>query len=51
MGLAGKKRVLMMHRNFEDPAAAAGSAEERRRVFRRVRHEIRDYLRGFPGKS
>jgi len=41
----------MMHRNFEDPAAAAGSAEERRRVFRLVRDEIREYLRGFPGKG
>jgi len=41
----------MMHHNFEDPAAAAGSAEERRRVFRRVRDEIREYLRGFPGKG
>ncbi|HUQ94225.1 MAG TPA: arsenate reductase ArsC [Bryobacteraceae bacterium] len=36
------------HRNFEDPAAAQGSEEQRLAVFRRVRDEIREYLRGFP---
>lgn len=40
-----------LHRNFEDPAALQGSSEEERRaVFRRVRDEIREYLRGFPPK-
>ena len=36
------------HRNFEDPAAVQGSEQERLAVFRRVRDEIRDFLRGFP---
>ena len=39
------KRV---HRNFEDPAAAGGSENERLAVFRRVRDQLRDYLRRFP---
>jgi Protein-tyrosine-phosphatase len=34
-----------IHHNFEDPAAADGSQEERLDAFRRVRDEIRDYLR------
>lgn len=37
-----------LHRNFEDPAAVDGSEEERLAVFRRVRDQIRDYLKGFP---
>lgn len=36
----------MLHHSFEDPAAVKGSEEERRRVFRRVRDEIREYLGG-----
>jgi arsenate reductase len=39
-----------LHRNFEDPAAAQGSETERLAVFRRVRDEIREYLKGFPAK-
>lgn len=35
------------HHNFEDPAAAAGSEEQRLASFRRVRDELRDYLREF----
>jgi arsenate reductase len=35
------------HRNFEDPAAAEGSEEERLAVFRRVRNELRSYLSTF----
>lgn len=38
------KRV---HRNFEDPAVAGGSEEERRNAFRCVRDEIRAYLKDF----
>jgi arsenate reductase len=34
-----------LHRNFEDPAAASGSQEERLAAFRRVRDELREYLR------
>jgi arsenate reductase len=37
-----------LHHNFDDPAAAQGSDEKRLAVFRRVRDEIREYLRGFP---
>jgi arsenate reductase len=34
-----------LHRNFEDPARASGSEEERLAGFRRVRDELREYLR------
>ena len=37
-----------IHENFEDPAAVQGSDEERLAAFRRVRDQIREYLRGFP---
>lgn len=37
-----------LHRRFDDPAAVQGSEPERLAVFRRVRDEIRDYLRTFP---
>ena len=37
-----------LHRNFEDPSNAEGTGEERLEVFRRVRDEMRDYLRRFP---
>lgn len=37
-----------LHRNFQDPAAVAGSEEDRLAVFRRVRDEIRAYLKTFP---
>jgi arsenate reductase (thioredoxin) len=33
-----------IHHNFEDPAAADGSQEERLAAFRRVRDQIRGYL-------
>ena len=36
-----------LHRDFEDPAAFIGSEEERLAVFRRVRDELRGYLREF----
>lgn len=36
-----------LHRSFEDPAAVNGSEEERLVVFRRVRDELREYLREF----
>lgn len=39
---------IRLHRNFEDPAAMEGSVEERLAAFRRVRDQIREYLRGFP---
>ena len=37
-----------LHRDFEDPAALQGTEEERLALFRRVRDEIRDYLKTFP---
>lgn len=40
-----------LHRNFEDPAAAEGSEPARLAVFRRIRDEMRNYLRGFPGQT
>ena len=36
-----------LHHSFEDPAASAGSEEERMRAFRHVRDELREYLREF----
>jgi arsenate reductase len=36
-----------LHRSFEDPAACKGSEAERLVVFRRVRDELRAYLREF----
>jgi arsenate reductase len=40
-----------LHKNFEDPAAAEGPEAARLAVFRRVRDQIRNYLRGFPGQA
>lgn len=37
----------LFHWSFDDPAAAQGSPEERRQVFRRVRDEIATRLRSF----
>lgn len=39
---------VMIHQAFEDPAALQGSEGERLALFRRVRDEIRRYLRSFP---
>jgi arsenate reductase (thioredoxin) len=36
-----------LHHSFDDPAAVQGSEEDRLRLFRRVRDEIRSYLRAF----
>jgi arsenate reductase (thioredoxin) len=43
-------KTVTIHHNFEDPATLRGSEEERLALFRRVRDEIRHYLRGFPHK-
>ena len=40
-----------IHQNFEDPAAVQGSEKERLAAFRRVRDQIRDYLREFPQQA
>ena len=37
-----------IHKAFGDPAAFQGIEEERLTVFRRVRDELRDYLKDFP---
>lgn len=37
-----------LHHSFEDPAAFQGSEAERLASFRRVRDQIREYLRTFP---
>ncbi len=34
----------VIHKSFEDPAAAVGSEEEKLKVFRRVRDEIKDWI-------
>jgi arsenate reductase (thioredoxin) len=41
-------QTVSIHRSFEDPAALQGPEEERLALFRRVRDEIRGYLRSFP---
>ena len=34
----------VIHKSFEDPAAAVGSEEKQLKVFRRVRDEIKDWI-------
>ncbi len=41
-------KAARMHHNFDDPAAVEGSEEERLTQFRRVRDELRSYLKDFP---
>jgi len=43
-------KTVTIHHNFEDPAAFQGSEDGRLALFRRVRDEIREYLRDFPGR-
>ena len=43
----GKTQVV--HRSFADPAAAKGSEAEVLAVFRRVRDQIRDFVKSLPG--
>ena len=40
-------KAITIHHSFEDPPGPQASEEERFRVFRRVRDEIRDYLQEF----
>lgn len=40
-----------IHHSFEDPAAVQGSEEDRMVSFRRVRDQIRDFLRTFPQQA
>ena len=36
-----------LHHSFDDPASATGSGDERAATFKRVRDELREYLRNF----
>jgi arsenate reductase len=40
-------KAQKLHHDFEDPAAASGSEDQRLAVFRRVRDELRSYLQAF----
>jgi len=40
-------RAVRLHHSFDDPAAVEGSEIERLAAFRRVRDELRAYLRSF----
>ena len=40
--------TVKLHRSFDDPAAVEGTEEERLAAFRRVRDEIREYLKSLP---
>jgi arsenate reductase len=40
--------TVTIHRDFEDPATLRASEQERLALYRRVRDEIREYLRHFP---
>jgi arsenate reductase (thioredoxin) len=37
-----------LHRNFEDPAAVQGTEAQKLAAFRRVRDQLREYLKGLP---
>ena len=44
-------KATRLHHSFNDPATVEGSEEKRLGEFRRVRDELRSYLRGFPPKT
>jgi arsenate reductase len=44
-------KAQRLHHDFEDPAAISGSEEERLELFRRVRDELRAYLRDFSHRN
>lgn len=41
-------KAVTIHHNFDDPAALQGSEEQRLALFRRVREDIREYLKSCP---
>ena len=41
-------KTTTIHRSFDDPAAVTGSDEEKLAAFRRVRDELRAYLKTLP---
>lgn len=44
-------QTVTIHHNFEDPATVEGSEAERLAVFRRIRDEIREYLKTEAGRD
>lgn len=40
--------AIRLHHSFEDPAAVEGPSEAKLAAFRRVRDQLREYLKGFP---
>ena len=44
-------KTEMIHQGFVDPAACDGPEKERLALFRKVRGEIREYLRTFPPRN
>jgi arsenate reductase len=41
-------KATRLHHSFDDPAAVEGSEETRLAAFRKVRDELRTYLKSFP---
>jgi arsenate reductase len=41
-------KTVTLHHSFEDPATLQGSEAERLALFRRIRDEMKHYLRDFP---
>jgi arsenate reductase len=41
-------KAIRLHHSFNDPAAVEGSEEKRLDAFRKVRDELRAYLKAFP---
>jgi arsenate reductase (thioredoxin) len=41
-------QAIRIHRSFDDPAALQAPEQQRLALFRRVRDEIREYLKSFP---
>jgi arsenate reductase len=44
-------QATRIHHGFEDPAHLQGTEKERLALFRRVRDEIRTYLKSFPSQN
>jgi arsenate reductase len=42
--------AIRVHRSFDDPATLQAPEQERLALFRRVRDEIREYLKSFPAR-
>ena len=40
--------AMRLHHSFDDPTAVEGSSDEKLAAFRRVRDQLREYLKGFP---